>query len=512
MKKLPIGIQTFQNLIEEGYYYVDKTAYIKKLAEEGKYYFLSRPRRFGKSLFLSTLKSAYRGQRELFQGLYLYSHWDWDKTAPVVHISFGSGVHRNVEELRNSFDYILSEHARQYAVQLTCADLRNRFAELIQILFNRYRGKVIILVDEYDKPILDNIDNLETAIVIREELKNYYSIIKDSDPYIQLVFITGVSKFSKVSLFSGLNNLEDITLSVPYSAICGYTQEDLKTTFIEWLEGVDLDQVRKWYNGYNWTGEEVYNPFDILLYLRNKEFLSYWFETATPTFLIKLLETKKYYIPCIESIKASASIIGSFDVDRLEIETLLFQTGYLTIKNKTRLAGMVQYELGYPNFEVKQSLTDYILYYLTTNTMEKENNKVAIYEALVSNDFKKLEQTFHAFFASIPHDWYRKNQLAGYEGYYASIVYCYFAALGLDVHPEETTSAGRIDLTIRFENRVYILEFKVVELSEDGHALEQIKSKGYADKFMDQEVYLIGIEFSKEHRNITRFEWEKKTP
>jgi len=266
--------------------------------------------------------------------------------------------------------------------------------------------------------------------------------------------------------------------------------------------------VKKWYNGYNWLGEEVYNPFDILLYLRNKEFRSYWFETGTPTFLIKLLEEKQYFIPDIENIKASERIIGSFDVDRLEIETLLFQTGYLTIKSVRKIINTNQFILGYPNSEVKQSLTDSILYFLTSATVEKENNKFAIFEAISNNDFDLLKRTFHAFFASIPHEWYRKNQISHYEGYYASIVYCYFASLGLDVKPEDPTNHGQIDLAIRFENRIYLLEFKVVELTGAGSALKQIKEKKYHEKYAGRDVYLVGIEFSHEDRNIVNFEWE----
>ena len=508
MKKLPIGIQTFEKMIHQGFCYVDKTPFIKRLVDQGEYYFLSRPRRFGKSLFLSTLKSAFSGQKELFQGLFLERNWDWKVIYPVVHISFGAGVVQNKKDLYNNFDYILNDHARKYGISYTYEDPKNRFAQLIQTLYEMFKMHVVVLVDEYDKPILDNISDTQTAVTIREELKNIYSVIKDSDPYIKFAFITGVSKFSKVSLFSGLNNLNDITIESPYSAICGYTQQDLETVFADRLEGVNLDEVKKWYNGYNWLGEEVYNPFDILLYLRNKEFRSYWFETGTPTFLIQLLEEKQYFIPDIENIKASERIIGSFDVDRLEIETLLFQTGYLTIKSVRKIINTNQFILGYPNSEVKQSLTDSILYFLTSATVEKENNKFAIFEAISNNDFDLLKRTFHAFFASIPHEWYRKNQISHYEGYYASIVYCYFASLGLDVKPEDPTNHGQIDLAIRFENRIYLLEFKVVELTGAGSALKQIKEKKYHEKYAGRDVYLVGIEFSHEDRNIVNFEWE----
>ncbi|MDZ7758847.1 MAG: ATP-binding protein [Desulfovermiculus sp.] len=508
-KKLPIGIQTFEKLIKNNYYYVDKTPFVRDLAQCGEYYFLSRPRRFGKSLFLSTLKAAYQGKRELFHGLYLAENWDWDTLHPVVHISFGSGVVRNTQELQTTFDEILYDHSRQYDIEYAKKSLKGRFSELVQRLYEQYGRGVVILVDEFDKPILDNIEDTNTAVAVREELKNYYSVIKDSDPYIEFVFITGVSKFSKVSLFSGLNNLEDITLYKKYSALCGYTQQELEMVFADRLHDVDLKEVKQWYNGYNWLGEEVYNPFDILLFLKSKEFSNYWFETGTPSFLIKLLTNGQYSIPEIENLTAGEEIVGSFDVEYITAETLLFQTGYLTIADFEQIGSFRRYTLTYPNMEVKSSLTNSILSTLAQDRLAKTRNQSKLIDALLANDLDALKDIFQAFFASIPHDWYRRNQLAGYEGYYASIVYCYFAALGLDVHPEEPTNKGRIDLVIRFEGRVYIIEFKVVELTDTGKALEQIKAKGYADKFTGQEVYLIGVEFSSEERNVVGFEWER---
>ena len=512
MKKLPIGIQTFENLILEGYYYVDKTPFVDQLTSGGKYYFLSRPRRFGKSLFLSTVKAAYQGKRQLFEGLHLERNWDWDAAHPVVHVSFGSGVARSVEELQVIFDEILYDHQKAYDLTYAKDSRRGRFAELIQTLRDRYDQNVVVLVDEYDKPILDNIDKPELAAAIRDELKNYYSVIKDADPYLQFVFITGVSKFSKVSLFSGLNNLKDITIDGRYSAICGYTQDELESVFIDRLRGVDLDQVRLWYNGYNWLGEEVYNPFDILLYLDSREFRPYWFETGTPTFLVKLLQEGKYNVPALEELTASEKLLGSFDVDRIDVETLLFQTGYLTIKTVRQVAGTRRFTLGYPNLEVKQSLTDALLPYLTGVLAASEAAKFAAYDALAASDLDGLRDVFHSFFSSIPADWYRKNQLAGYEGYYSSIFYCYFAALGLEVVPEDATSLGRIDMTVRLEHKVFIFEFKVLGPNvQAGAALEQIKRKGYADKYTASgaDIYLVGVEFEPQERNIAGFAWER---
>ena len=510
-KKLPIGIQTFEKIVQDNYCYVDKTHFVRQLIDGGTYYFLSRPRRFGKSLFLSTLKSAFEGRRELFRGLFLYDNWDWDRSNPVVHISFGSGVLRSVRDLEIRFRAILDNHVRGYGLQLRQDDLRERFAELIQTLYENTGCRVVVLVDEYDNPILDSIENTEMAVALREELKNFYSVIKDADPYIEFVFITGVSKFSKVSLFSGLNNLEDITISPDFSAICGYTQDELEAVFSGWIDNdVDLAKVKTWYNGYNWLGQEVYNPFDILLYLKQRVFRNFWFETGTPAFLIKLLRTGRYFIPEIQNMVAGEEIVGSFDVDNITVEALLFQTGYLTITGFEQSGAFRRYRLSYPNLEVRAGLTNAILNGLVQDHITKTRNQSHVLDALSNADFPALRATMQAFFSSIPHDWYRKNQLANYEGYYASIVYCYFVALGLDVRVEDATHHGRIDMVVKFATHIYIFEFKVVEFLPKGRALQQIKEKGYADKYRTKGtiLHLIGVEFSSEKRNIIAFDVE----
>jgi hypothetical protein len=314
-----------------------------------------------------------------------------------------------------------------------------------------------------------------------------------------------------VGVFSGLNNLKDITLDPEYATICGYTQEELERVFAERLKGLDLDEIRLWYNGYNFLGKPVYNPFDILLHLDLRDFRPFWFETGTPTFLIKLLHQNNYFIPQLEHLEATEKIMASFDFDDIEPETLLFQTGYLTIKGRQKLGFTTLYTLSYPNLEVKISFSDYLLDYLSQAKRQKERNYIKVYRALQQNDLSALQEVFHAFFASIPHDWYRKNELAGYEGYYASIFYCYFTALGLDVRVEDATNYGRLDLAVIFGERVYIFEFKVVELVSEGRALDQLKEKRYHEKYRGEfrEIYLVGVEFSKKERNIVGFEWEK---
>ncbi|GAB6057608.1 ATP-binding protein [Desulfonatronum parangueonense] len=513
MKKLPLGISTLNKIIAEGYAYVDKSRFVHDLVESGSYYFLSRPRRFGKSLFVDTLKEAFEGNRELFRGLWLEDHWDWETRHPVIQISFGSGVLRSREELDQRIITILRSNQQELGIQCRQPDnVIDCFEDLIRQAAEKFGSPAVILVDEYDKPILDNITQPEQAVMMRNGLKNFYSVLKDNDAHLRFVFLTGVFKFSKVSLFSGLNNLTDITLEDRFSSICGWTEAELTASFTEHLKGKDLDEIRRWYNGYSWLGEKVYNPYSLLSHLRTGLFRNYWFETGTPTFLIELLKQRRYLIPAIESVRASESLIGAFDVDFIEPENLLFQTGYLTVAGAEQMAGKTFYELRYPNMEVKASLTDTILNSYVQDKPGKEVVQQRIYRALQADDPGELRDIFHALFAAIPNDWYRKNNLAAYEGYYCSIFYCVFAGLGLDTRPEEPTNRGRIDMTVLFENRAYVFEFKVVDLDQTpGSALEQIKRKGYADKFRaDAEaVYLIGVEFDREERNIVSFEWER---
>ncbi|MBU1753530.1 AAA family ATPase, partial [bacterium] len=385
MKKLPIGIQTFSEIINENYCYVDKTRIIYELINSGKYFFLSRPRRFGKSLLIDTIKDLFEGRDKLFKGLWIENKWDFSQKYPVIKIDFGAGVFKKREELKERIFFVLKENQSKLGIDCETQTLTsNYFEELITKISAKYGERVIILIDEYDKPILDNIEEPMIAQQMREELKNLYSVLKSTDAYIKFVMLTGVSKFSKVSLFSGLNNLRDITIDERFSAICGYTQNDLEAVFKEYLVDVDLDKVRLWYNGYSWLGENVYNPFDILLFLDSpgKEYKNYWFETGSPTFLLKLLKERKYYIPEFEEIRAGEELIGAFDVDFIEPAALLFQTGYLTIKDKRQIGARIEYKLTYPNLEVKSSLNNYILFYLNKDAQIKENTQSRVYEAI----------------------------------------------------------------------------------------------------------------------------------
>ena len=514
MKKLPIGVQNLREIRQGGYCYVDKSRFVQRLADAGKCYFLSRPRRFGKSLFLDTLKEAFEGNRELFRGLALEPHWDWSQTFPVIRLDLGMGVIQSRAELEKKIWNWLHDlyDGRLDPDRLTLSDA---FFKVIQAAHAK-GGPVVVLVDEYDKPILDNLGHPERARELREGLKNLYSVLKSADPLLKMVFLTGVSKFSKVSLFSGLNNLEDLTLAPKYATLCGYTERDLDEVFGEHLATFDRAEVRRWYNGYRFLGESVYNPFDVLLLIRNGEFRNFWFETGTPTFLVDLMREKRFFAPRLDRLVSTSDLLSSFDVPIIEPETLLFQAGYLTIAEAKSLGAQQQLTLTWPNFEVKSSLAASLLTSYTANHEAMANAQTKLLQVLHDGQLDALGPLFHAFFASIPHDWYRKNQLAGYEGYYASIVYCYFVALGLEVIAEDVTNHGRIDLTVKHAGRVYLFEFKVKGLAGKGNAgrarpMTWLLKKNYHEKYRTAapEVYLVGVEFDPETRNIKSFEWRR---
>ncbi|MEB3203319.1 MAG: ATP-binding protein [Candidatus Sericytochromatia bacterium] len=514
-KRLPIGIQTFRKIREEGHYYVDKTGMAVDLAEAGGCFFLSRPRRFGKSLFLDTLKELFEGNRTLFTGLAAEDRWDWSVQYPVIRISFAGGQAFSRDDLNAWVNRQLEDVEAARGLPARVSDPRGRLHQLIQGLHRQTGHRVVVLVDEYDKPILDNLLEPDLARQLRDTLRDLYAVLKDADAHLKFVFLTGVSKFSKVNLFSGLNQLEDLTLEPRWSALCGYTQRDLETVFAPELYGVDLTTVRLWYNGYNWGGEAVYNPFDVMLYLKHRQFKPYWFETGTPTFLVDLLAQRGFFTPDLLKLRTRAEILSAFDVDHIEPEALLWQAGYLTLHGIREVTiGSWVYTLGYPNREVEASLNLSLLPALGQPAGVASDVTIILTEALLEGNLAAVRQAFHRMFSSIPHDWYRNNPIAQFEGYYASVCYCHLAALGLDLRAEDTTSKGRIDLVLQVPGRVYIFEFKVVDGPAEGQALAQIRSRGYADKYRrpGTVVTLVGIEFSKAERNVVGFEVAESVP
>ena len=511
-RRLPIGLQTFRELREEGCYYVDKTGLIARLLDEGKHYFLSRPRRFGKSLLLDTLKELFEANEPLFAGLHIHDRWDWSLRHPVLRLDFGAGHFGEPGYVHTNTMAQLAAAAQDAGVTVEHDTAPERFRDLLRTLHAKTGRRVVVLVDEYDKPILDALDTADVALANRNYLRGLYSTIKSSDAHVRFTFLTGVSKFSKVSVFSGLNNLTDITLDPRYSAICGYTETDLDTVFAPELAGLDRERIRDWYNGYNWRGpEKMYNPFDILLLFDKREFGCYWFESGTPTFLVETLFRRRISSLWLDGLLTRGDLLSSFDVGAIATEALLFQTGYLTIKDVRDRGGVLRYRLGYPNREVRQSLNESLLRRLVQDSMRQTANSDRLYDLLEANDFGGMEALFQAFFAGIPYEWYTNNAIADYEGYYASVFYSYFAATGLDVTVEDSSNRGRADMAVRFGGAVYLFEFKVVEQATEGAALGQLKTRGYADKYRasGNPIHLIGVEFSKETRNVTAFEVER---
>ncbi len=508
-QRLPIGIQTFREVREECGYYVDKTGLVLQLVEQGTHYFLSRPRRFGKSLLVSTLKSLFKCDRDLFAGLAIEPHWDWTRPYPVVALSFGLG---NFDELSRLHQTLLSQlrsHETQAGVVVQSSDPAVRLAELLETLHRQTGRRVAVLVDEYDKPILDMLHDPDTARTNRDELRGLYAAIKHSDEHVRFCFLTGVSKFSKVNLFSGLNNLEDITLDPHFSSLCGYSETDLDTVFPDRLEGLDREQIRDWYNGYSWGGEErVYNPFDVLQLLKSRQFNNWWFETGSPTFLVDLLIQKGVAWHQLDGMLASSALLSQFDVGNIAPEALLFQTGYLTVLETVAVGGKLRYRLGYPNREVRETLNATLRDRVLGSGWQQERQADRMGEALVAGDLTGLEEQLRALLPGIPHQWHGKNPMGSYEGWYASLFYAHFMALGGDVRAEESGSQGRSDLVVRVKGRVWIFEFKMRERAEPGAALRQLQERGYADRYrgLGLPVHLVGVDLSAETRNILHFE------
>jgi len=333
--------------------------------------------------------------------------------------------------------------------------------------------------------------------------------MKGSDRYLKFVFLTGVSKFSKASIFSGLNMLEDISLTPRFGNICGYTQNDIETSFEAYLNGVDLEELKRWYDGYNFLKDNLYNPFNILLFIKN-EFLfdNYWFNTGTPNFLLQLFKKENYNLADFENMRVEKPLIDSFDIENLNLETVMFQSGYLTIKEMKQRRGRIEFILGYPNLETKMSFNNYILNYFVTKQSQKSRVKNGLIDKLEVADLKGLDQILKSLFASIAYNNFTKNDIENYEGFYASVIYAYFAGAGFDkIIAEDATNHGRIDLSVFIDEKLYIFEFKV---NQSG-SLDQIKAKNYQEKYLANysEIYIVGVEFDSKQRNVVGYEWEK---
>ena len=512
--KLPLGVQSFRKLREDGRYYVDKTAHIERLVDGGSAYFLSRPRRFGKSLLLDTVAELFAGGEELFRGLAIHDRWDWSVRRAVVRLDFAHGDFSTTDRLRQTVEDRLEMEMEATGARVGPRQGSDRLASLIRTLHERTGRRVVVLVDEYDKPITDNLESPEVARSNRDFLSGLYGTLKACDAHIRFVMLTGVTKFSKVNLFSGLNNLKDITLDPRYATICGYTQEELDATFEPELNApelrpLDRDEIREWYNGYRWLGEPVYNPYDVLLLLDTREFRAHWFETGSPRFLLDLMVRRGAFGLELDGMVVGEAMLSAFDVDHIGTEALLWQTGYLTIADRIRRRGRSHYRLAFPNREVRESLNLSLLDALTdSGAPEPGVGGRFLDEMMREGDLVAVEAELRALFASIPHDWHARNEIARFEGYYASVLKAYLRGSGMDVRAEESSAAGRADMVVVVDNAAWVFELKIDERASEGAALAQLRGRGYADRHRlpGRAVHLVGIHFSERTRTVTAFE------
>ena len=504
LQKYPVGHQDFGKIRSEGFVYVDKTKHIYSLVDNGGYYFLSRPRRFGKSLLISTLECVLKGEKELFEGLYIYDKWAFEEY-PIIRISFSEIGYREMG-LEEAIDITLESIALKYGLTLSGNAISQKFKELIHSLQAKYQKQVVILIDEYDKPIIDYLDkeNIHKARENRGVMKTFYSILKDADPYLKLVFITGVSKFSQVSIFSDLNNLTDLTLRRDYNEICGISESEIMEYFSRELEIYDKEKIRLWYNGYRWhiDGAKMYNPFSLLNFFIDGDYRNYWFATGTPTFIIDLSKENKFYN--LQNIKANSLLLSSFDIDNLEAIPVLFQTGYLTIQSYEALFDL--YNLDYPNHEVKSAFLQYLAKsYMSTSIQEAQTMPQDMIEALKNHDPDKLEAAINRSFSHIPYPLWQKEN----EHFYHAIIHLLFSLLGVYIHSEVHTKDGRADAIILYEDHVYCLEFKLDKTATE--AVNQVKEKSYLEAYRNKasHFYIIGINFDSKARKVDGLIWEE---
>ena len=507
--KYPVGIQTFSEIIEGKYVYVDKTERIHKLVNSGKYFFLSRPRRFGKSLLVSTLTSLYQGRKELFKGLWIEDKWDFSQINPTLCLYFNSLDYR-AEGLPEVLQHWLDIQAQKFGIDSIDTQLGTGFQELIEKIYLKTGKKVVVLIDEYDKPIIDYLDDVEKASQHRNLLKSFYGILKSSDPYLQLVFITGVSKFTKISLFSDLNNLNDISMQKGFGDIVGINQQELEDNFSREItafsleknidENSYLDEIKRWYNGYNWDSiSKVYNPFSLLRFFDGGgDFKNFWFETGTPTFLIKELYKHRYFD--FDNVEASEEELSAFNIEFVQPTALLFQTGYLTIKSYNPSESW--YVLTYPNEEVRRSLNEYLLKAFRQNETESVIPMVIkLRNALQEKDLERVVNLLNNLYATLPFDlWQREN-----ERFYHALLHITFTILGTYIQSEIHTSEGRCDAVVHTEKYIYFFEFKLDQSAEI--ALKQIEKKHYFKPFKENNKKLIGvgINFKKELKGIESY-------
>ena len=508
--KYPIGIQDFEKLRTNGYSYVDKSRFVYKLATEGEYYFLCRPRRFGKSLFLSTLEAYFQGKKELFEGLAIYDlETDWKKY-PIFHIDLNTANFREKDSLYTVLNDYLTTWECKYGTRESEATLALRFKGVIARAAEKEGCGVVILIDEYDKPILQTLRDPELQAEHRAQLKAFYSVLKTQDRYIKFAFLTGVTKFGKVSVFSDLNNLTDISMDHRYISICGMTEKELLTNFKEGIselaeangdtEEATIAKLKARYDGYHFEENTVgiYNPFSVLNTLSRLRYKNYWFETGTPTFLVDLLKMHNYRLPDMTKERVSDDVINSVDSLSTNPIPVIYQSGYLTIKGYDER--FKKYLLGFPNREVEEGFLNFLLPLYTS----AGNNSPFLVDEFVqdveSGNPERFMQRMKAFFADTSY-----QVVGNAELYFQNAMYLVFKIMGFYTQVERPTSDGRIDAIIQTPNYIYVIECKLDRTADE--AIKQIENNGYAEPFLmdKRKLYKIGVSFSSETRGVAEY-------
>ncbi|MDR3290929.1 MAG: ATP-binding protein [Methanobrevibacter sp.] len=518
VKKLPIGIDDFTTLRSNNYIYVDKTKYIYELFDPGKKYFLSRPRRFGKTLLISTLEELFKGNKDLFKGLFIYNKWDWNKEHPVIKLDFGNRSYGSICDLNESLNNFLNRIAEKYEFALSKTSLiSDKFGELLEKIHEKTGERVVVLIDEYDKPIIANIPNLDLVIDIAKVLKSFYGVLKATYHHIEFVFVTGVSKFTNVSLFSDLNNLDDLTLDDRYNNICGYTHEELIDEFEYYINELKdklglsneeiMNKINFWYDGYSWNGKDrLYTPRSTLDLFNKGKFSNYWFKSATPTFLIDVLKKSDDYSEVLNPIIVKDSRLDAFEYNNLDSVAIFFQTGYLTITDEINDNNIIYYKLEFPNYEVEISLFDFLLdLNIELNMVNNDRLDFVSYIKDLDNDnFEKLLN--RKFLTHIP-----TNIHIDMEYYYQSVILSWAKGLGFVTHGEDPTNKGFIDIAIEEDEDVFIIECKFSKVNKKtkkplksfekmlNDGISQIKAKKYHEKYHGKNIFMIAMAFADKH-------------
>jgi Predicted AAA-ATPase/PD-(D/E)XK nuclease superfamily len=507
LRNLPIGTQTFSILREQNMVYVDKTEHIHRLLTTSRQVFFARPRCFGKSLTLSTIRSIYAGEKHLFEGLWIENNWDWTKRNPIIHIAF-NGIDFADTPLDDAIKGQMQEIAEAHQHVLKATTYSNMFRELLREL-PKQKGRVVVLIDEYDKPIVDFLDKDKQHIAKanREILSNFYGVLKEADPFIEFLMLTGVSKFTQTSVFSKLNQLKDISMQKDFVNMVGYTQQELEDNFSDWLDNARqsvphlsreqfMERVKMWYNGYSWDAvQTVYNPFSVMCFMQKGIFEGNWFTTGTPRFLIGLMREQESFLH--HNLTLSARMVNTYDIESLNIRTLLFQTGYLTIKAIDYENG--EFTLDYPNWEVEEAMYSYILdEILHLPEYDASTPLIQLRKAFQQNNIEKAMNILHSMLKDVPNQIIKGKR----ENFFHTFIHLTFRYVGFDFESELNTSDGRMDCVLKSKTHIYILEFKYNQSAEA--ALQQIIDKDYAAKYTTdgRQIALIGINFSSRKRGI----------